>query len=213
MLKFTVLGVPVGVDWWFWLTTILLGGGASAHGPEDWLPVGVWVMVVFVSILVHEFGHALAGRRYGATPVIVLQGFGGVTLLPGVRFTRLQNILVSAAGPAAGLSLGALVLLISRWLTDVPPLLGLAIRDALYVNFFWTAVNLLPIQPLDGGQILGQALGPKSAQAVGFIGFVVAGALCVWTLSRELYFSAFMLAMLAYYNLRRIPVRGGVITS
>ena len=212
MLKFALFRVPVSVDWWFWLTTVLLGGGASAHDPEDWMRVMVWCLVVFVSILVHELGHAFSGRHFGAAPFIRLHGFGGATFLPGARFTRPQNILVSAAGPAAGLLLGLVVLALAKTLSDLPPLARLVVRDALYVNFFWTLVNLLPIQPLDGGQILGQTLGPRRAQLTAWISFAVASVLCVWTLSRGQAFTAIMLAMLAYHNFRREPVEGGVIT-
>jgi stage IV sporulation protein FB len=75
MLKFSILGIPVGVDWWFWLMCILLGGGFYAKAPEDWHRVAVWTAVVFVSIMVHELGHALAARRFGVKPLIKLHGF------------------------------------------------------------------------------------------------------------------------------------------
>ncbi len=215
MLKFALFRVPILVDWWFWLATALLGGGATAHSPQDWVHVGVWTGVVFVSIIVHELGHAFTGRSFGAAPFIRLHGFGGVTFLPGVKLNRAQSILVSAAGPAAGLGLGLVVLGLSKVLPvrEVSPLVRLAILYGLYVNFFWTLINLLPIHPLDGGQILDQVLGPTRRQVTSWIGFLVAAALCVWTLSRGLLFSAFMLAMLAYYNFRREPVEGGVITQ
>lgn len=213
MLKFSLFRIPVGVDWWFWLATALLGGGASAQDPDDWARVAVWMVVVFVSILVHEFGHAVAGKRFGAYPAIRLHGFGGVTFLPGARFTRGQNIFVSAAGPAAGLALGVLIWAVANSVDEVPPLAGLAMRYGLYVNFIWTFVNLLPIQPLDGGQILGQLLGPRHSRTTSSIGFVLAAVLCVWTLSNGLIFSALLLAMLAYYNFRQERVEGGVITE
>jgi stage IV sporulation protein FB len=213
MLKFSLLGVPVAIEGWFWLSTILLGGGATAHNPEAWTLVGVWTGVVLVSILVHELGHAAAGRRFGAAPFIRLHGFGGATFLPGARFSRGQSILVSAAGPAAGLLLGLVVFLVARAFPDLPYLAERAVADGLYVNFFWTLVNLLPIQPLDGGQILGQVLGPARNRITSLIGAAVAAALCIWTIHIGLLFSAFMLALLAYYNFRRVPVEGGVITS
>ena len=212
MLRFALGPIPVQVDWWFWLAAVLLGGGAQAHDPDDWARVAIWVAVVFVSILVHELGHAAAGRTFGAGALIRLHGFGGVTLLPGARFSRGQSLLVSAAGPGAGLALGLLVLVIGRGVSGGPPMLRLAISDALYVNFVWTLINLLPIQPLDGGQILGHTLGSRRAGLTAAVGFTVATVLCIWTLVHGLLFSAFMLAMLAYYNLRRESVEGGVIT-
>ena len=121
-------------------------------------------------------------------------------------------MLVSAAGPGAGLLLGLLILALNRAGFDLPPLAELAITYGLYVNFVWTLINLLPISPLDGGQILAQVLGPRRAHLTSWIGFIVASALCLWTLSHRQIISAFMLAMLAYYNFRREPIEGGVIT-
>lgn len=211
MLKFRAFGVPVAIEGWFWLSTVLLGGGISAHTPEQWQRVAVWVVVVFISVLLHELGHALVGRQFGASPFIRLHGFGGVTFLPGPHLTRRQNILVSGAGPAAGLILGLAVVGLDR-VSTVPPLVSLAFADALYVNFFWTCVNLLPIQPLDGGQIMAQLLGPNRSRLGGWIGAGVATAACLWALSAGLVFLALMLAMLAYHNFRREPVAGGVVT-
>ena len=211
MLRFSVFGIPVGVDWFFWLITILLSGRVASGGQADWPAVGVWTGVVFVSIVLHELGHALAGRRYGAQPSIVLHGFGGTTYLPGISLSRGQCILVSAAGPLAGFLAGLLILGADVLIRDEPRLLRMAIHDGLYVNFVWTIVNLLPIQPLDGGQILREILGSRRIQLTVWIGFVLAGVLCLWTFSVEMYFSSFMLAYLAYLNVSRAPVDGGVV--
>jgi stage IV sporulation protein FB len=211
MLRFSLFGIPIVVEWWFLLISALLGGGLNANTPDAWTQVGIWTGIVFVSIVVHELGHAVVGRRFGASPAISLHGFGGTTFLPGGRFTRKESILVSAAGPVAGLVLGLIVLAVdlvtggeSRWAR-------IAVRDALYVNFFWTAINLLPIQPLDGGQILREALGPQRIRITSAVGFVLAAVLCVWAISERMIFSAFMAAMLAYYNISQQPVQGGVV--
>lgn len=211
MLRFSLMGIPVGIDWWFWLVSVMLGDGLSARSPEDWARVAVWVAVVFVSIMVHELGHALAGRRYGASPAIALHGFGGTTFLPGGQFTRSQSIIVSAAGPAAGLLLGLLVLGMADVAQGMPRLARLAISYGIYVNLFWTFVNLLPIQPLDGGQILREVLGPRRVGITSAIGFVLAVLLGIWCFAKGLLFSALMLGLLAFYNFRQEPVQGGVV--
>ncbi|MBM3835303.1 MAG: hypothetical protein FJ403_18920 [Verrucomicrobia bacterium] len=211
MLRFSLFRIPVVVDWWFWLSCVLLGGGVTAQDRDDWINVGIWTAVVFVSIMVHELGHAFAGRRFDADPAIRLHGFGGTTYLPGGRFSRGQSILVSAAGPLAGLALGGLILGADQVLDGEPRFLRIAMLQGLYVNFVWTFINLLPIQPLDGGQILRELLGPRRIQITSWIGFVLAVLLCLWALSTQRIFSAFMLAMLAYYNFRQEPVEGGVV--
>ena len=211
MMRFSLFRIPIIVDWWFWLSCILLGGGITAQGKDDWIDVSIWSLVVFVSIIVHELGHAFAGRRFGSDPAVRLHGFGGTTYLPGGHFSRSQSIIVSAAGPLAGLALGVIVLGVSLVLTDGPWFLKVALHSALYINFVWTFINLIPIQPLDGGQIVREVLGPSRIQITRWIGFALAVVLCIWALSTKRIFSAFMLAMLAYHNFRQDPIEGGVV--
>jgi Zn-dependent protease len=211
MLRFSLFRIPVIVDWWFWLSCILLGGGITAQRQEDWIDVAVWSLVVFISIIIHELGHAFAGRRFGANPAIRLHGLGGTTYLPGAEFSRGQSIFVSAAGPMAGLALGGIVFGVNRFVADDPWLLRIALHYAIFINIYWTLINLLPIQPLDGGQILREALGPRRIQITSWIGFVVAAGLGVWALTNNQFILAIMAAMLAYHNFRRDPVEGGVV--
>jgi Zn-dependent protease len=211
MLKFRVFGVPVVIEWWFWLSAVLLGGGMNARGPDAWAAVAVWTGVMFVSILVHEMGHALAGIHFGARPGIKLHGFGGLTYLPGANFSRSQSIAISTAGPMAGLLLGCLVLALIKVTPPSSGLVWFACRQALYINFFWTFINLLPIQPLDGGQILREVLGPSRIRVTALIGAVLAVLLCVWSLREGRIYLGLMLAFFAYYNFRQEPVEGGVI--
>ena len=66
-----------------------------------------WVVAVFLSVLVHEMGHALAIRALGVQPWITLYGMGGLTSHRGGRLPPKTQILVSLAGPAAGFALAA----------------------------------------------------------------------------------------------------------
>ena len=107
MLRFRLYGVPFEVDPTFWLFSAVLGAG-GAHGANWLLLLAVWVACVFVSIVVHEMGHAQAARHYGASPTVRLYGMGGLTR-PGQAFTRGQNLIVVLCGPAAGFALWAVV--------------------------------------------------------------------------------------------------------
>lgn len=213
MIKLSLFRIPIIVEWWFWLTCVLLGGGFYANDPQDWINVGIWTLVVFVSVVVHELGHALSGRSFGGDPAIKLHGFGGSTFLGSGRFSRTQNILVTAAGPGAGFLLGFVILGLDMAISGEPYLLKIAFRYGLYVNFLWSILNLLPILPLDGGQILRDVLGSRRKKLTTAIGFFTAAILCVWAISAHLYFGAFMLAMLAYHNYRQEPIDGGVIRN
>jgi Zn-dependent protease len=167
-LSFRLAGVPVRVHPFFWLATIMLSiqPGATAIG------VAIWLVAVFLSILVHEYGHAVALQRYGYRPRITLHGCGGLASgepthaaesLPGKR-----QIIVSVAGPAAGFAFAGLVAatvhqlgyqapLVFWHLGDGAPIpswpLLLFVSDLMVINVVWGLFNLLPVHPLDGGQI------------------------------------------------------------
>ena len=73
-LHFRIFGFPVRVHPLFWVVTVLLG----LQGRADPFETLVWVGVVFVSILVHELGHATLERTFGGHPWITLYSFGGL---------------------------------------------------------------------------------------------------------------------------------------
>ena len=108
-LHFRVLGFPVRVHPMFWLMTLIFGlsGGGEKTAPGELL---AWVGVVFVSILVHELGHALVQRRYGGHPWITLHGMGGLASCQDCDRRPLPQILISLAGPLAGFALATVVL-------------------------------------------------------------------------------------------------------
>jgi stage IV sporulation protein FB len=181
-LHFRLFGVPVRVHPFFWLATLILG-----LGPEDVKPVRVlvWVIVVFISILVHELGHAFMQRYFGGRPWITLYSFGGLASCSDCDRSPRAQLLISFAGPLAGFVLvGILIAAIAasgnvigfaisreRIHVDVlvlvqsmagfvayfEPFRSKVVNDTigslLHVNIMWGLINLLPIYPLDGGQI------------------------------------------------------------
>ena len=129
-------------------------------------------------------GHALAMRAAGFQPWIVLYGLGGQTSYDqGYGFRTagarpIQQILISFAGPAAGFLLAGIVLLglalsgygpgigwFGPWRVPLVPRLawfpnaqvGDFINDVLLTSVFWGIFNLLPVYPMDGGQITREA--------------------------------------------------------
>lgn len=115
----------------------------------------LWAPVLFISILWHEIGHAVAIDRQGfGKSVMVLQGFGGVTIntnrghaLPG------QSIIISLAGPAFSFSLVVLFGALYFFVTQ-QGLLGEFFQLMMMANIVWTIFNLLPIFPMDGGNVV-----------------------------------------------------------
>lgn len=165
-LHFRLGGIPVRVHPFFWLTTLLLSGLGS---PAD---VFTWIVAVFVSILVHELGHALLQIYFGGRSKIVLYGMGGLAIGERVDYSPWRQILISLAGPAAGFLIALLLyglLLALGVYTRVVLLMGFVpmvvneelasqfadrlVRDLFWINIMWGVLNLLPIYPLDGGQV------------------------------------------------------------
>src|SRR4051794_49713 len=97
-LRFVMFGIPVRVHPLFWLLATFLGWNPDS--PESMV---IWVACVFVSILVHEFGHALTAQYFGWPPEVVLYSFGGyASFQPGWGYTTRRAVLTLLAGPSAG---------------------------------------------------------------------------------------------------------------
>jgi stage IV sporulation protein FB len=175
-LRFRLFGIPVRVHPWFWLTTLMTGA------TDDPGLVLIWVGVCFVSILVHELGHVVAFGAFGTRAEAVLYAWGGLAVPDrSVRKSTFAEVVISAAGPAAGFLLAALVIgaasvagvklyfglemyvipTVRAVLVPTGEAVGdralyywnVILNDLLYVNIYWGLVNLLPIYPLDGGRV------------------------------------------------------------
>jgi len=157
----------LGIDVYIHLTFLLLLG---LVGVTQWLNgrsldaalSGVlFFSGLFLCVLLHEYGHALAARRYGiATRDITLLPIGGVARLERMPDKPSQELVVALAGPlvniviAAGLCAG--LWLKGHW----PPLASLSatsgslVERLVVVNGFLVLFNLLPAFPMDGGRVL-----------------------------------------------------------
>ncbi|WP_163998245.1 M50 family metallopeptidase [Pyxidicoccus caerfyrddinensis] len=183
---FHVAGVPVRVHLLFFAITFASGW----HLLDSPARLALWMAVVFVSVLLHELGHALAYRRYGSPASIELHGMGGTTTgHDAEQLTHRQSAWVSFAGPGMGFLLGGLVWALSRFtpLGQQGGLAGDAVRDLLWVNVGWGLFNLLPLQPLDGGHLLASAVRARSGYryertllGIGIATAVGVIALAVW---------------------------------
>jgi len=158
-MSFRLFGHDVEITSSFWITTALMG--YLGHG-TNWRMVLLWVGVVLISILVHELGHAVAFRAYGVPSSIQLYHMGGMTMPEGApKLTRGRNIVVSLAGPLAGIVLGVVTLAVGYFVPMRSEFVANLVRMSVMVNIYWSFVNLLPVLPFDGGHVLESALGPK----------------------------------------------------
>ena len=148
-----VLGIPTKIDPSFLVLSLFLGATRGLNP----LFLLEWVVVVFISVLFHELGHALVARRFGYSPQITLYSMGGLTSWSEVtEIAPQKDLAISLAGPAAGFLLGGVIFVAGPILLVAVPseLLTVAYYDLLWVNIGWGLFNLLPILPLDGGHVL-----------------------------------------------------------
>ena len=207
-LQFRIAGIPVRVEPTFLVVIGIFGYMSQpVDQPFQWSILVSWLVVAFFSILLHELGHALVFRHYGIRPSISIQGFGGLTSGSG-ELSPGQHVFVSLAGP---LSVLILIGLPAAWIWhsgSVTSDLGVAVlRQVLFINIGWSLLNLLPILPLDGGNVamslLDLATKGRGRRPAEILSIVVAGSLAVLALKagQTYLLIAVFLGMFAFMNI------------
>ncbi len=204
MLRFTLFGFPFSVQPFFLLTAYLIGPR------EDITASILWVVCVFLGVTAHELGHAFAGRRFGLDPSITLHGFGGMTSWAGKRpLTNGKRILLSASGPAVGITIGVLVALLGpRLAPEAGPTLTRLIHYTIWINLGWGLLNLAPVLPLDGGQIAASAaealFGHRGRLVAAGISLALTAALALWAIWNAEIWLTILAVVLAVSNLQAL---------
>ena len=157
-----VAGVPfyITTGFLFFMGIIFLFNFDSlARGSADASRLGLLCFIIFFSLMVHEGGHAFAARLLGLDNVAVsLIMFGGYTTHPPTTTGR--SLLIVLAGPGSTLALaGAGWAGVHYGLDSVtnPQMQDSAaylLKLTIFLNLFWFVFNVLPIYPMDGGQIV-----------------------------------------------------------
>ena len=186
MLRFRLGSISVVVHPVHFLFALALGMSWAANPPPGVSQaevVGIWVVLVFVSVFFHELGHALAFRGFGYASTVQLLFLGGVTTPQTDRpLSWGKDVVATLAGPFFGASLGLLCsALLPRATT---PVAAYALFIGTVTNFFWAAFNLLPILPMDGGRvsraILGRLFGRSGVVAAYALGLLLCAGLALW---------------------------------
>ncbi len=203
----------------------------------------IWIGVSFVSILIHELGHSLAKRWYGISSYIVLYHFGGLSITDGAgswrrphRRGHWDQVVISAAGPvfqmafgllvaaiaiAFGLTVGTTGSILSGWLpipngfTPNNAALMALIDFSIYMSIFWALLNLLPVLPLDGGQIaqglIGQYQNSNGVQEATILSVVVSALVALYGFRNDQPALGMMFSVFAMLNVQslqgNVPMR------
>ena len=109
MIRFSLFGVPVSIHPTLWLTLAILGRAFLIVSLVDVVCVLLFIIAAFLVLLAHEMGHALVGRYLGGgQPSVYLAWLGGDCTNETARLTRLQGVVMTAAGPLSSLAVGGL---------------------------------------------------------------------------------------------------------
>src|SRR5580704_1386727 len=227
---FRVAGIDLFLHWsWFLVAAFEISGRSQNYSSVVWNVLEY--LSLFLIVMMHEFGHALACRQVGGTANrIVLWPLGGVAYVdpPPRPGATLWSI---AAGPLVNVVLVPVIYVIlmlgrsSGWSVTAPDLLRL-LRSIFYINAGLLIFNILPIYPLDGGQILrsllwfvlGRARSLMVATILGLVG--VAGFIVLALWRQDLWLGVIALFMLmncwgglqharALLRLSKLPRRDG----
>ncbi|MHC4133757.1 MAG: site-2 protease family protein [Planctomycetota bacterium] len=171
-------------------------------------PGALFSVAVIISILVHEFGHVFAVKWLLRAPSTVLLWALGGLCIHQAKASPGKQVGISLMGPAFGFCLAAVSLAAALLLPDVSPALTAFLQLMVRINVIWTAANLLPILPLDGGQALRAALqtalgAGRATRIARWISIVVAGLALAAALYVGERFLALLAALLLYQNLMR----------
>jgi Zn-dependent protease len=153
-----ILGIKVEIHWSMWVLLVFMALTKIMNGGtvEQGLFLATLVGVMFFFVLLHEFGHALAARKFGiGTRSIVLYPMGGIASLERVPRDPSQEFWVAVAGPAVNVVLAVLFYVASKFVaTDM--MMWFVQANTVLVLF-----NMLPAFPMDGGRVFRSLLASR----------------------------------------------------
>jgi len=210
MFRFSIGKIPVEVRTshliFSFLLAFLLSQGAQL---PSHIAIALWVVIISLSVLVHELGHAWVSASFGYQPTIVLVAMGGYTLTPADKpIPWRRDIALTLAGPLAGYALALFFGLLSSLVPpDNSPILYVACRSFLVANLVWSTFNLVPMGPLDGARIaalLLLRLSPRHGLLLAqLLGLACGIPLLVWALS---WGSILMTVFIAMFMVRSLGI-------
>lgn len=171
------------------------------------LEILLWAIVIFISILVHELGHALTAIAFGHTAEITFMPLGGLTARTGPKLNSLREFLIVLNGPLAGFALYFLCrfLLQAGEFTSTSSF-GYMLLIGTYINLVWTILNLFPVLPLDGGKlvmiVMEKIFGIKGGRIAYGISFITAALFGLLFFVMQQLFAGAIFSLFAFESYR-----------
>ncbi len=148
-----ILGIDVHIHWSFLILVGLFAFQGAEHGPIGAVIATMLLGAVFMCVLLHEFGHALAARRLGiGTTDITLYPLGGVARLERMPKDGRHELFITVCGPLVNVVLAGLFYVVSLFFEHR------YVDILVYLNVTMILFNLIPAFPMDGGRILRSSL-------------------------------------------------------
>jgi Zn-dependent protease len=217
----SIAGIPIQVHW-TWLVVLLVVAGALsqiyvavARDSGAWPLAFVAALLLWVSVVLHELGHALVARRYGlAVRGITLFALGGVTEIVETKTDAVRDLLIAVAGPAVSVLLAILGGL--AWWSAPDAALALLAGHLALTNGAMALFNLLPGYPLDGGRVLwavvcfltdDEIIAARAASLVGrTFGWMLVGGGAIYGIAAADLLDAVWLVLSGLFLARSAPV-------
>ena len=212
----TIAGIQVRIHLTFLLLPAFFGWICYKHGgPQAGVAGVIYILLIFLCVLLHEFGHALAARTFGIrTPDITLLPIGGIARLERMPANPQQEFVIAIAGPAVNVFIALVIFVVMGGafpvgeFDPVATASGTLLDNLLEVNLMLVIFNLIPAFPMDGGRVLRALLAtrmryPAATRIAARIGQVIAVLLGLYSLApsdmRILGFGGPMLGFVAIF--------------
>jgi Zn-dependent protease len=165
-----IAGIQLRIHVTFVLLIAALAFGYYAEGGSAVALARVFfILLLFLCVVLHEFGHAFAAKAFGInTPDITLLPIGGVARLERMPEEPVQELIIAVAGPAVNVIIALCLFLVigARGLLETATVQsGDLIAQLLTINVMLVLFNLLPAFPMDGGRVLRALLATRMSYA------------------------------------------------
>ncbi|MBS0648288.1 MAG: site-2 protease family protein [Verrucomicrobia bacterium] len=200
-MHFRFLNIPVYIQPTFWIFLLLVTNLYRDISMESMI-VGI---VFTLSLLIHEYGHALTALYFGASPAIVLEAFGGRAEYNGLRMTPRQHFLVTLNGPLLESVLIVLSYAFLKWnVFEGHPYIQYFLYVTMRLNILWCLLNLIPVAPLDGGHLarylLERKWGESGTRASVILGLIFAAAAVPYLCYQGFVFFGILLGIFGFQH-------------